>query len=352
MEQRHRHRWPDLRDWKDPLTIVIILLIVVGVLIFVVGYGLPSPLLQALGAILFGAGVSALVAALTGREAIHQQSSREANLRRKRDTYGPLYAELKALRAAFFPKPRRGTLQRPLWTNNDVADEPEGVEYLPSASDPTLKRWPEFRRDYRDTDFTEATQALLDEVQALATTYNNAVAVARPAAIRILAPYVDAAISAERQTARHQDWKRQQAAHAASEALAGQELRTAYDWFSYFEDTLGYAWALPWLRYWPGGSSLGRSRALGWLLAGRPDKAASYVQRQFPAEGARYPRPLLDWIQPIFEQAFPELQQDAEFRAAVEAGATLFQRVQVAAEILADELRRIQKLYEGGEPRA
>ena len=94
MEQRRRSLWRDLlREQFDPVTVVAILLIMLGALLFVAGYQPPSQLLQAIGAFVFGAGPSALVGAVTGRHAVRQQSAREANLTRKRETYGPLYRE-------------------------------------------------------------------------------------------------------------------------------------------------------------------------------------------------------------------------------------------------------------------
>src|SRR5215813_906442 len=100
MEQRDSHRWPHLGKGVDSSAIVFIVLIALGGVIFVVGYVLPSPLCQALGAITFGAGLSATIGALAGRQAIHFQNWKEANLKRKEDTYGPLYAELKAVHTA------------------------------------------------------------------------------------------------------------------------------------------------------------------------------------------------------------------------------------------------------------
>jgi hypothetical protein len=330
---------------------MVIVLIVLGGLMLLVGFARPSPLLQALGALILGAGLSALIGALTGRQAVEQQSAREANLMRKRETYGPLYAELKALRTAL-SRAKDGEAPAPQLIDNDVEATYESLRYVPrSAAVPTLKWWPQFRRDFRDNDFRPVAQSLFDDVQALATTYNNAVEAAREAAIPILASHIDSAIGAEKQSDRYQRWIRQQAAHAASSALAGHELKTNFDWFGFFEGALGRILAAQWLTYWPAGMALSYSQAMGWVLAKQPGKAASYIQRNYPAEGTgTYPPPPLVWIQPIFEQAWTEMQQDATICAALDATEALLTRVQEATDMLADLLRRIQKRFEGGEP--
>lgn len=107
-----------------------------------------SALLQVLGALILGAGLSAFIGGVAGREATHQQSAKEANLARKRETYGPLYAELKALHEAF-SEAHSGAAPAPQWIDNGT--EPQGLVPVPG---PTFKLWYEFRRDYRYTDFS------------------------------------------------------------------------------------------------------------------------------------------------------------------------------------------------------
>ncbi len=361
--QQLRHGWRIVTERIGPLGVVAAILAVLGLVILVLAYTVPafvgSILLQVLGAALLGAGLSALVGAVTGREAIHQQSAREANLVRKRDTYGPLYAELKALRGAF-AEAETGAAPLPLWIDNGVEVKREGVTYFPAvAPGPTLQCWPEFRRDYRDTDFTPSVQNLLNEVQALATTYNTAIEAARQAAIPILASHADSAITALQQREDYKQWQLlrtewEQVPHVAG---FGGWKATPQDWYGYIQfivetvaaprgDTPGQQLAAQWLGRWP---DIQPSHAPGWLLAGHPDKAAEYVKVNYPT-GMEYPPPPLDWIHDMFIAAWPELQQASTFRAAVEAGATLFRRVQAAEEILAAGLLHIQERYEGGTP--
>jgi hypothetical protein len=93
-----------------------------------------------------------------------------------------------------------------------------------------------------------------------------------------------------------------------------------------------------------------RSLAPGWLLAKQPDKAAQYVQNGYPANGGTYPRPRLDFIERIFSEVWPALQQDKAFSQAMDDGEKLLKQVQAAEGMLADGLRHIQQRYEGGEP--
>lgn len=82
------------------MVFVILLLIVSGLLLLIIGLILPAGKEVALivGGALLGAGFSALVAMVTGSQAIHEQYAKEAHSQRKRDIYGPLFSELRALR--------------------------------------------------------------------------------------------------------------------------------------------------------------------------------------------------------------------------------------------------------------
>jgi hypothetical protein len=360
VEQRSKQRWRAVTDRIDLLIAVGILALLVGIVIFVLGSTLPTwratPLSQLLGGALIGAGLSALIGAAAGRQAIRQQSAKDANLARKRETYGPLYAELKALRTAFSDA-QAGTAPLPLWIDDGVGMKGPGVPLFTSPP-VTLKLWSGFRRNYQDTDFKATTQTLLDDVQRLAAAYNTAAQAARDPAVRLLAQYIDAAISELRQREYYKQWQEQDAKRKANQVPLGHAPKTEHDWYGYIEDvvplsatplgrTPGEQLAALWITSWP---ATYQSYALGWLLAGHPDKAADYVRRNYPADTMDRPPPPLDWIQGIFREAWPEMQQAASYREAVEAGETLFERVQSAENTLADGLRRIQERYEGGEP--
>ena len=350
----NRRWWQETADKVASLNVVAPLIVIAGFLIALFAFAIPpfrgTQVLQFLGPALIGAGLAALL----GMAAVRQQSARDANLTRKRDTYGPLYAELKAARTALSDA-KEGEAPAPMWIDNGATEEPDEEEsdvttYLALRADiPTLKCWPTFRHDYRDTDFTPGAQRLLDGVHELATNYNNGVEAARQAAIPILDRYIQAAISEEQRSAAYQQWKEHQAAQEASPALAGHPVDTTYDWFGHFDESVGTE-AREWLTHWPAGPSALRSLALGWLLARQPDKAARYVQYGYPADRGIYPRPPLDWIQRIFDQAWPALMQDDTFSAAIDIREALLKQVQEAERMLTEGLRRIQEQYEGGKP--
>ncbi|PWT78586.1 MAG: hypothetical protein C5B60_00915 [Chloroflexi bacterium] len=354
----HKSGRPVLKTPLDPQPMLLVLLMVISILFFAVGYGLSSTILQTLGALLFGAEIAAIVGGLTARGAIHQQSTKEANIWRKEHSYGPLYAELKAVRAALSDA-KAGKAPLPLRFDNGV-DVPRAIIFY-QTSPFTLLQWPELRRGYHDTDFRLPTREQLDRVDECATSYNTAIEAARQTAVSFLASYINIAIAALPQSEDYQQ-RHQQTKHKAPRDLAGDQQNLPDDWYGYIEfvvefisaprgDTAGQQLADQWLSHWPDPVSL--SPVSGWLLAERPDKAAAYVSDSYPAALQNLPLktpPPREWIQAIFELAWPDLQQDTQFCAAIEARDNLFKQVQVAVDLLDRGLRDIQRLFEGGDP--
>ena len=100
-------RWQ--RKWVDSLVAVGLLAVVSGATaLFLPG---ADVVLHTLGAAVFGAGLSVLISALTGKRAAYEQYAKDANLRRRDAIYNPLYAELCYIRnmleqgALFRPSP-------------------------------------------------------------------------------------------------------------------------------------------------------------------------------------------------------------------------------------------------------
>ena len=98
----------------NSLSVVAMILLIAGCIMFVVGARTHDDTWKTVGGIVLGSVLTVVVGALTGREAVHQQYAKEANLRRKTDSYGPLHEEMKALREALdaaqagrTPYPRR-----------------------------------------------------------------------------------------------------------------------------------------------------------------------------------------------------------------------------------------------------
>ncbi len=333
-------------------------LMVVSALIFVAGYVLTSSVLQTLGALVFGAGIAALVGAFTGRWAIRLQGAKEANIWRKEHTYGPLYAELKAGCTAL-SEAKAGQAPDPLRIDNGV-DVPRAIIFYQPCS-LTLHVWPDLRRGYHDTDFKAATRDQLDRVDESVTIYNTANEAARQSAISILAAYINVAFAAVSQREDYQE-RLQQSKQQSHRIPIGHAQSVPHDWFGYLEfvvefmaaprgDTPGSQLAELWLSHWPDPVSV--SLVPGWLLAVQPGKAAEYVVQNYPAAIQSLPQnapPPSDWIAGIFEMAWPELQQDPQFCKAQDARETLLKHVLIAVDLLDRGLRDIQKRYEGGDP--
>jgi hypothetical protein len=348
--------WSGAAERLDALLVMATILVLLGIGVLGWGYTVASALLQVLGGIVLGAGLSAMIGTLTGRQAVRQQSAKDANVVRKRELYGPLYDEVKAVHLAF-AEAKEGKAPFPQWIDDGSAAQLPAIPIYPSlGSGLTLRCWPEIRRGYRYTDFSPSAQALFDAVQTLARTYNTEVEAARTTAIGILAAKADAAITTLRESERYQRRHEQQTQQTAQPVPVGHEPKTPDDWFGYIDyismpaspsspvTTPGRFLAQLWLVRWP---DTQQSQVLGWLLARDPGKAADYVQSNYPAQGMMYPPPPLNWIQDIFYLAWPELQETVPFK---EAGAALLKRVQEAESVLEGGLRTIQERYEGGKP--
>src|SRR5260221_7451032 len=291
MNQRLKRWWQGITEQIGPLGKVAILLVVVGLVMLVVSLTAPSfrgsPLLGILGGSILGAGLRAFVGSATGREDNHHESAREANLARKRETYGPLYAEVKTLRRALSGA-EAGVAPPPIWIDTGVAVKRAGVSYITAlASAPTLKCWPEFKQDYRDTDFTPAAQTRLQALQISADAYNNAIEAARVAAIPILAETIEAAVFDLRKSDRYKQWRQRQAEREAQQLPLGHAPKMEDDWYGYLDNTeaqfakpigqtLGRNLATIWLGNWPQSYP---SDAPGWLMTGHTDQAAQDVYR-------------------------------------------------------------------------
>lgn len=345
MTQWLKHGWHVISKRADWVSLVAVLLILLG-LVLLFGTKLP----QAIGGIVLGAGLSALVGAVTGRTAVSRESARQANLDRKRMVYGPLYAELKALRI-LFEEVKTGAAPAPRWIDTG---EPPPRGCIPPA--PTMRLWPEFKQDYHDTDFTKVTQRLLDDLQASVDRYAGALTVARDPAISYVEASLNEAIDVLRKSDRYKRWQRADAERRAQSLPEGHAPKLDDDWYGFIDSmevsapalkkTVGRVIAETWFTAWPASSE---AATLGWLLGRRPDKAAAYVRNKY-SDNMSNPPPPFEWIFGIFEDAWPAIERDPEFRAAGNIKDDLVAEVQEAERVLEAGLRRIQERYEGGEP--
>jgi len=177
-----------LYQWSrlNSLAVVATILLIAGGILLVVGARAHDDTWKTVGGIVLGSGLTVVVGALSGREAVHQQYAKEANLRRK---------EMKALREALdtahagrAPYPRRVavdlTAPLPLMNIMDTLDR----------GGPVLRAWSDFKGNYHADDFSPAAHAILDRAQEAARRYNVAVDAAVNATVATLKPHIEAAI--------------------------------------------------------------------------------------------------------------------------------------------------------------
>jgi len=354
--------WSRAIEERVNLLLVTFLLIIIGILLLalpLVERGIKATsVFQVLGGGVLGAGLSALVATVTAREAVRQQYAKEANLVRKREYYAPLHAELKYLREQL-TKSLDGSNPYPLEVT--ASPNPHVMIALDSIAIP-LVQWSQYRQDYRADEFTEKAKVLFDLVQQGAETYTQARTAAEEYTHSLLIPYVDQAVARLRKSPEYIAWQQDEAARRTS----GQSWVSPGErkWYGAVEHAIslvenditanlssmktpGAALTEWWLtsQNAPNGPRL----AVLWLLAGKVELAVAYVQSGYHTE-LQNPPPPLEWLRAIFEAAWPELDTSPAYAKAREALQDLLSRTQAAEQLLRDGLQRIQDLYEGGAP--
>ncbi len=280
------------------------------------------------------------------RTVVNWQDTKEANLRRKNDVYTPLYAEIKRLRE-YTDQARLGNKPYLQWI--DVHGERRPLTFPPNYEGPTFHLWPIFKTDIREKDFTPSTHTLLDEVQDLAVFYNTAVTASRLPTSPILKPHIDAAIEAVVQSPSYQEWRQNNtnqvpAMHQGDSEEGLFQSITMGITHTISSHPLGLVWANGWIESWP----IHQPATLGWLLARRPDQAASCVYAGCTLFGS--PCPPLSWYQGIFAAAWPEMKSLPEYHTVWEVHDRLFEILSKTEAVLLQGLTQIQELYEGGAP--
>jgi len=309
------HHWPWLL--RDHVIVCALALSVLGLILIVLGLIFSSvSALQGVGGIVFGTGLTVILSQLANR----QQLAKDANLRRKKDVYEPLHAELQALRERL-ETTRAG--DRPYLPWIDVP----GIVPAERPCDerpPSFQFWSAFQADVRRLDFSERTRQLLNQILQQARYYNTAIDDALTASETILAPAIEAAMT------RTTD----------SEALR--------QWDQRISDRR--AWARFWLRNTGGASGFCRPVTLGWLLAENREQAVQAIERIYALSGGSDPPPPREWIEAIIEEVWPTLQSQRTFATVQTRHEELFQQVSQAETKLLDTLHDIQNIYEGGPP--
>jgi len=346
-----------LSQWSrlNSLAVVATILLIAGGILLVVGARAHDDTCKTVGGIVLGSGLTVVVGTLTGREAVHQQYAKEANLRRKTDSYGPLHEEFKALRetldqmrAGDTPYPRR------IATAALVTEMP--LFGLPERDGPTLRTWSAFEGNYHADDFSAVARATFHRAQEAARDYNAAMDNAVQATVDVLGPRIETAInevvvSPEYRRA-HDEIVKQQAQPQAAGVfppdrswvawLAGDLLRPGES-SNAIAATMATSWATTWL------TPVAEMPTAGWLLAGRSDLATTAVEATFRHPTVTSGPPPPGWVARIITQAATDMAADAAFERARAAFRRLHTDVLEGERALERGLCIIRDRYEGGE---
>ncbi len=310
------------------------------------------PWLPVLGGIVIGAGFTSFATMVANRQAIQEQYNKDANLERKQTMYGPLYIELKKLRQAF-EDIYRGN--EPLLQWIDV-EGPKRARFSspPIYLVPTYRCWSSFKEDFRAmTDFTPTAQDWFNEIQHSAISFDEAVEATRVLTCEVLKPHIDSAIEKEIKRPSYQEWLLNR------NNDIGNTIQKQHPWFPFiynFTEVSSTAASLPkplgqtaarsWIEIFPVQT---QPATLGWLLAGKPDRAAQYIYDGYLTFPSTTPPPLA-WFQDIFQAAWPGLESNPAYQNVKTIQEKLFEQVQTAEKELERGIQRIRDRYEGGEP--
>jgi hypothetical protein len=294
--------------------------------------------LQAPGAAVIGAGLAVLVSKSASQEAVREQYHKDANLRRKDEYYVPLHTDLKSIADRLADaKGGRQPFPQHVGLKEETYQGPVGLAPPSTLGGGTLWRWVAFRSDSRIDNFSQEARDLLDAAVALAEEYNAAIDAVLPPAQQALATNLTAAIEKTRRLRDFELWRRNPNYMTLSEGEREH-------WFTKFAgpespEELGTEWATYWL------VQLG---VAGWLFGGRPDMAATGIYRNYSMSARPYPP--LEWIRPVFDATYRDLESQDTYRDFTRAGNSLFEAVARVEQHLAAGLRSIRDRYEGGEP--
>lgn len=333
MLQQENKIIPWIKKYLDPLMILGSVMIIAGIVLLTISIGW----VQIAGGALLAAGLALVSSVGTGKEAIHQQFAKEANIQRKAEIYGPLHAELKKLRERL-EEANTGKGSYPKWING-AGNEPSHGMYVSSDPVPTFQLWPELKSDYRIDNFTQSARNILEETQRLAAIYNTDIAATQQPSVEIFTPPIASAFEAIKKSPAFEEW--QQKYRSVGGSKYGWFVRVdTVDAFVTPDTPYGQSVTIAWLEeFW----------ARGWLLAGSLDGAASCVYSNYKRQGDVIP-PEIMWFQEIFQSVWTEIDSHATYQKARSTTKLLLKQVRDAEKLLESGLLYIRDRYEGGAP--
>lgn len=329
---------------RDRLAIAALALFLVGFIFLVLPIAAP---VNGIGGILFGTGLSVGLSTWSSR----QQAAKDANLRRKKEVYTPLYAELQNFHE-LLNQVRRGAKPCPQWIN--VSGQTTSIPQLLNNEELSVQliQWSKFRNDSRILDFTEPVRRSLDHLVLLAQEYDHAVERVLKTSESVFASFIKAAASHISQSEDYQQWS----IDHANVTISSYSSSSPNDWYVRIRDALSTgsdqmpaeeSWAAWWLETAPMGYY--RPTTLGWLIAKNPDEALQAIYKVLTPQGS-YPPPPTEWLRAIVDEAWSTLQKSSDFHEVQRLLSELFNQVSQIDARLLDKLRYIQEVYEGGPP--
>lgn len=313
---------------------------VIAVIVSIILIAIPLGFLQTAGIALLATALSLISSTITGRQAVHQQFAKDANLVRKNESYAPLQEELNKLHD-FLKAAHEGTEPYPAWIQG-AEKEPEKAKYQQHKYNPaTFKRWSEFKRNYHAGHFSREAHSILDEVFRLATAYNAAIALTHQPSINALTKPIATAVQAVTKERDFQEWEEQYKS-------GKRVMQSGDDYFQWIGNVissilpgsiLGHDIAVSWIE---------SDGALEWLVTGNLDRAVSSIYNSYRLHMSKPPGH--SWIQAILQAAWPELREQAHYSEVRVALELLFKQVGIAKKKLEDGLLYIRDTYEGGAP--
>ncbi len=348
-----------LRRWirRVGLFTLATTLLVVGGVMLVVGTRLNVAAWNTAGIAVFSTGLTVTVGTLSGREAVLQQYAKDANLRRKTDTYGPLHAELRALRKVL-DRARAGDAPYP----RQIAVDPIVADPFREVNDrdnSALRVWASFSNTYHAGEFSTHARALFDQEQESARQYNAAMNAAVEATTALLKPHIATAIEdlvnspAYRKARAIQEQLHQAVSTQLSTSLPPD--RSFIAWLvtelsrpENSAHSLADGWAKGWSNYWL--TSVAEMPTVGWLLARQPHRAAESVEGGFRSGLSACNPPPSNWIESIMQKTGTDLEATATAAQVRKALNVFHLDVQKGECMIEGGLQTIRDRYEGGEP--
>ena len=274
MTSKHWWQWLRRKSRLVPFVGWAILLLALGSLLIIFGPRLGWSVAPTVGGVLLGAALGLLSSTISSRLTAQEQYAKDANLKRKEDYYGPLHADLRALRE-HLQAARSGQKPYPLWIAGTHEVEPTGRHL--SDEPHALARWTEFRSDYRTDNFTPEAHELLDGAIDYAARYNRAMDTARAPTVVALSPALTEALHATLSSTEFAQWRQRMGgeppgsfANPTDRAHWFNRISLTNDQPPRVQPSLSQVLADGWVNGW----GPNRPETVGWLLTGQPDQAA------------------------------------------------------------------------------